>query len=1052
MRKKKKEKFTALLVITRCYLWLIIFLSAFPLLAQEYENDYENYEAAEYYEDQQFTDDETIMPPMEPLHRLSQSEINQIETELRTSTLGELAAWSRRLGLSESGTRGELSARIRNHFNMPEPEAQNNENSRTMTLEWADRTHSFTIEATNEEYNRLSGNVSLTIRDGEDTHTIRADEILFNRTRNILTARGRVTYIKQDSDSTETFRGEKITVNLDNWSSIFLDGSSTIDSDGTAYLFTGQVISRTEDDVTILRRATITSGGEEEALWSITASRLWLLPGSDFMIFNALLRVGQIPVFYIPFFFFPTDDLFFHPVIGHRPREGGFIQTTTYILGRPRVPPAEQSSLSRILGNSGDTELVREGMFLRSTGRSVVDTSETSLVAMMDYYVNLGFFLGVDLTVPRPRRFDAIDFSLGIGFSRTVSNISGIGYTPFSPDFDGSFDWNTSRLFSIQVPFRYRFRFSSGISGSLGMLSWNFPLNSDPFFESDFINNRSERMDWVNMIQQGAAFEADIANQHEVPHGSWEVRGSLTPAFTALSPFIQRIAITGFSSTLGFIRIIDTAFPTNSPSPSRIFFAPNNFMLYNVGLSITGNPLNLNTGRVTTPAPASVTPIDNPLSGIGIPISPWQRDETETERPAMGGTLTPPVLRQSFSSRSTAPTTFNLTYSISPSSTTHMQFMNSDWESQDDIDWSEIQSLTTNINTAANISFAINNPFFNTTVTLAGTGNWRDFTFLNEDAYLDDAGILDEDRLLRERRNMFAQTHYSSNYSFTSRLNPFHNSPVFSATNLTYSFGGVLVRSESWTVDNSPDGPNLRPVWGSWVRNEADIPGLTAHNLSASFGANIMDRNQTLSTTVRLPPFDEHISASATFNIWIFNISASSVWERMTAAHTTAFPDKNEGDWIFRPIVTRQSFRFGNNNSFTLNMNFNPESDFDITSINASMLLWGVNVNFTASESESFEFIPNDPVNPHLGGSWVGDGERVLNPIRLALSYSRSFNNINIIRNRWDFNFNFGSTLTFDLLRHTNSNLTLSYGFTTRITNLLSLTVGAASSNRVIMR
>ena len=145
------------------------------------------------------------------------------EMEIRTSSLSELALWCRTLGLSESGTRAELSKRLREYFNLPQP--VQNEDRRIITIESAQFSEYFTIGVIDEDYARLSGNVSLRLIDENTTHRITADEILFNRTRNILTARGNVVYEKTDGESTETFRGQNITVDLDNWSSILLDGS-----------------------------------------------------------------------------------------------------------------------------------------------------------------------------------------------------------------------------------------------------------------------------------------------------------------------------------------------------------------------------------------------------------------------------------------------------------------------------------------------------------------------------------------------------------------------------------------------------------------------------------------------------------------------------------------------------------------------------------------------------------------------------------------------------------------------------------------------------------
>jgi lipopolysaccharide assembly outer membrane protein LptD (OstA) len=194
-------------------------------------------------------------------------EQQRIEMEIKTSTIPELAVWCRSLGLSESGTRDDLSRRIRQHFELP-PQGVVSINPKVITIESAQTSQYFKIDEVDENYARLSGEVRLNLEDRDTIHKISADEILFNRTRNLMTARGNVEYIKEEGSTIEIFRGQNITVNIDDWSSVFLGGSSEhmLESDNTAYLFSGTVISRTNEDTTILNNARITNAKNEEAL------------------------------------------------------------------------------------------------------------------------------------------------------------------------------------------------------------------------------------------------------------------------------------------------------------------------------------------------------------------------------------------------------------------------------------------------------------------------------------------------------------------------------------------------------------------------------------------------------------------------------------------------------------------------------------------------------------------------------------------------------------------------------------------------------------------
>jgi hypothetical protein len=962
----------------------------------------------------------------------------RIEMEIRTSTLSELAVWCRMLGLSESGTRAQLARRLRAHFDLPES-SQDTENQKIIIIESAQTTEYFTIDVIDEDYARLKGNVSLSLQDGNTIHRISADEILFNRTRNILTARGQVLYERREDDSIETFRGENITVDLDNWASIFLDGSSTreMGGDGTAYLFSGTVISRSDQDVTVLSRATISNATNEEALWSVKATRLWLLPGSDFAIFNAILRVGEIPVLYIPFFYFPGDELIFHPVIGYRSREGGFVQTTTYMIGQPRADPAESSSVNRILGNSNDIEKEREGLFLRSTGRRLINPDAVSLKAIIDYYVNLGAYFALDLYVPKTGALNPLDFSLGLGFTRTIS-MAGGSYTPYAPGFDGSFDWNHSNFFSNSVPFRYRMRFQSSVTGQYGNLSWSFPYYSDPYVDRDFLN-RSEKMNWMDMIQQGAAFDDDSTTISEIGFYQWQIISNFNSPVSAVTPYISRLSVSNLSTTMSFRTIQDREISLNNPfSPGRFFYAPDKYVIYNFSGTISGTPLTL--GRpVTTPSIADEK-IEDPLGGIGSPISPWINNEVPAVEPRPPDLLTPPVLTQTFNIPRTGNNIFSIDYQLSPTSSTEQQFMTMNWNTQDDIDWSEAHSILTSVggNTTLNFRLSHTSGLYSNVITLSGSGTWRDYGYLNEDAFLDNNGVVDQNRIDQTRRLQYSQTNYSTFYAYQGTVRPLYENEIFGESNLQYNFRGTLVRSKRYA---GTDGPELTPRWGSWVKEERigdkDILGLTSHRLATNMAANVMDFNQNISVSADLPPLDGLIITNATFRFWISETNVRFNMEKEE-------PLDESGQWTLKPIHITEILRFRNIGSFTYYMVIDPEENNEVTTITTSLLLWNFRASYTAEKMTKSTFV--------LPGGWERYGEPTLLPKELSLSYVASTSNRQLIRNRLNLSFNVNTSLRFDLQQHTNSNFLFTTGMLLNVPGFMDLRLSATARNSIIWR
>ncbi|GBU29154.1 hypothetical protein R84B8_02718 [Treponema sp. R8-4-B8] len=970
----------------------------------------------------------------------------RIEMELKTSSLSELAAWCRTLGLSEGGTREELSKRIRDHFSMREPNANNNEKRKIIIIESSQASEYFTIDVIDEDYARLKGDVKISLKDGDKTHKIRADEILFNRTRNIITASGNVMYEKTESDKTETFRGRSITVNIDNWSSIFLDGSSTMENEGSSYLFSGSVISRSDQEVTILRKAMISNGTDENAYWSIRASKLWLLPGSDFAIFNAVLNVGEIPVLYIPFFYYPADDVVFHPVIGYRSREGGFIQTTTYLIGQPKSESTEKSSLSRIIGNSNNKEKELQGLFLRTTNRPIKDTNSTSLKALLDYYVNLGAYIGLELTAPKIGILNQTGLSLGVGFTRTLTDTE-FGYSPYAPNYDGTFDWNKSNFLSWPVPFRYRLKFTSGISMKYGGLSWDIPYFSDKYVDRDFTNNRAESMDWMNMMQKGASFKEESA-ESEIGTYNWHMTGNLSPSLGKLSPFISSFSISNISTTLSFKILPDTFITqTNPNSPNRFFYAPDRWTIYSISSSISGTPLSLG-GVQSKPAsrtPDSKTPED-PFNGIGVPISPWAADDINGEKTTSAEIIAPPVLSQTFSLPSAGNTKFSFDYSISPTSSSELQFMSKNWNTYEDVDWNESQSILTSVSGNTNLNFRVDHStgLFSNTIALSGSGTWRDYSYLNEEMYTDPiTGVVNTAEMEKARKQQYGMTNYTSSYSYNGTLKPFFFDPIFGQTSFQYAFRGTLVKSKRYA---DGDGPELTPEWGSWVKEERkdgeDILGLNSHRLTANFAARLFDKDQNISFSAELPPIDGLITANAAFRVWISQTSVNYRMEKPEA----------EDEWKFKPFDINETLTFPKIGSFNHNMKFTPQEDkiddIKLTYLKSTLKLWNFTTDFLMIWTTKSVFVPD----PYGGGKWTNEGEPDLFPKELKFSYYYSLPTTKIFKNTVNLSFNVNTALNFDLQQYTNSNFQFSMGFNLSLTNFLDLSISATSQNAVIFR
>jgi hypothetical protein len=974
--------------------------------------------------------------------RVLTPEQNRIDMDIKTSTLSELAAWCRSLGLSEGGTSADLAQRLRGYFEISEQIPQGDDNRKVITIESARITEYFTIEAIDEDYARLSGEVRISLKDGDAVHEIRAWNILFNRTRNILTASGGVEYIKRDGDKIETFRGESITVNIDDWSSIFLDGVSerSLQSDDTTYRFAGTVISRDDEDVTILSKATISSAGGEESLWSLNATRVWLLPGSDFAVFNAVLKVGEIPVMYIPFFYYPADEVIFHPVIGYRTREGNYVQTTTYILGRPKASTTSQSSLTKILGNSNDMEKKREGIFLRSTGKKAVDADAVSLKAMVDHYTNLGSYIGADLGLPGMGILGALNLSIGVGLTRTVMYDGG-SWTPFFPHYNGETDWNNSNLFSREVPFRYRFKTDSSIQGKYGSFSWNLPFYSDPLMDSDFLQ-RAEEMDWINMIQKGAALDVEESAENQLGSYAWQFSGNITPSFPNMSPYINSVSISTISSTVSFTKF--DARPANTRdmkyySPSSYFYKPDTATLYSMSGSISGTPLTLGgTSAQQNTAADEEEPFDR-LQNIGVPRSPFEeKEQGNAPINKQPDKLVPPELNQRFDLPRIGNTRFSVDYRVAPSSAWTQKFDHQKWKQYDEIDWNDVSSRLLNIggDASTTLNFNHSESLFSNSFSYTGNGRWRQYTYLNEEAedYLT-LGVTDPTKVDNAKLQEYRQSFFSTSYNFSSTLRPLYQDPIFKSSSLQYNLRGLAVKSKFNDLESTGDDPKWDLEYGEWNREKIDT-----HQFITTISALIMDKSQTASLAAEMPPQDTSLTWRTNFNIWITETEASM---------KIMFPGEPDRRKL-EPLYATERLSFGAYGNFSQSMILDTE-EREITSLTTSLNLtkWGFSASYAAARMQGYEY---DPTGTPPNGWVLKSGDETLQSSSFLMNYAMSTGRKDFWDKKMNISFNTSSRLFFDLQRYTNSNFTFSLGFTLGLSKFMDLSMSANSENASIYR
>jgi hypothetical protein len=1012
--------------------------------ASEAQADQEGVPASETQADPETVQDES--PPRDltgvsdPPVESPSPEQQILEMDIKTSSLPELAAWCRSLGLSEGGTKEELANRIRRHFTLPLPQPVQAEpepaegspkpkKQTIITIESARSTEYFTLEVVDEEYARLRGNVVVSLKEEDAVHRISAGEILYNRTRNVMSASGGVEYRKETGDTIETFKGASITVNLDNWSSIFVGGvtEKSVTDNTTAYEFAGTLISRSDEEVTIMTSATVSNAKNPEALWSLQAYKLWLLPGSDWAVLSAVLKVGEIPLLYIPFFYFPADEIIFHPVMGTRSREGNFVQTTTYLLGRPKTDPASESSISKILGSSADMEKTRQGLFLRSTGRKSRDPNDTRLSLLFDAYANLGTYLGTELILPRKGVFGGMELSSGLGFTRTIYQLNS-GYSPFA-QYDGSDEWNKAYFFSQVFPFRYRLNTKGSLSGKYGSFTWVFPFYADPFVDQDFLD-RSEVMDWVSFLK-GESEEEEAAAASALGSYEWRLSGAITPSVTALNPYISSFSVSSLSTSLSFRTRTSAQVSAASPaSPERVFFFPDKVTLYSVSASIAGTPLTLGGPKTGSPAKTG-TEAPDPFQGIGTPRSPWEAPEESekvADNPSPVEQITPPILSQQFAIPRSGGPRLALDYRFAPTGASELQYRSSlqNWPEREAIDWQEVSSVLTSFGSNGSLGFTLSQPetgLYTSALHFTGNGQWQGYTHINEEAEeFSTASALDNARL-----RTYNATFFTTSYDFSTTVKPFYSNPIWGNTNVQYSLKGLLAKS---VFDGTSTDPSWEIQQGKWDKED-----LTAHQAAANMVASVMDKTQNLTITADIPPEDTTLAGNAAFRVWFTE----------TTLRGKILEPYDAENRHFEPVYFTETLRFGTNAAGSLGqqITYDPELK-EFTNFTTSLSWGGLSASYTALRSRTYTLEST---------GWVqSPAEETLHPRDFRLVYTKTVKKERLWNKRLSLSLNVNSNLSLDLQRYTYSRYSFTMGLTLGISHFLDVSLNTISENAVIFR
>jgi len=968
-----------------------------------------------------------------------------LSLDISTASFYELADWLGSLGLSDSGSVSELRSRLYEHYGVKAPDAP--AAGKTITIERALSAEYFTVEGQDGAVIRVSGGVVLTVRDADsgETQTLEADEIVYDKERNAVSARGHVRYKRTTSTSSEEFSGQTLNVDLDDWSGVFLDGklrrsgsSSTgsgSSADGSAassaasgtakdrgFSFEAETILKRSGDLLVLDNGLVTACDAESPHFSIRAKRLWLLGPNEWAIADAVLSMGEVPLIWIPFFFYPGEELVFHPVLGFREREGHFLQTTIYLIGsKPRSTGS--SILSIAQGDSTGKKQLR-GVFLKPVEGTAPKDSGASLKLLADVYSSLGACVGIIGNFPKAGPFEGLKFDVEAGVSRSIfSTSTSTGYSPYSAAGDWASVWNESSFLSAALPLRFAFSLSTTLKTGLGNVSVALPLYSDRYFSDDF-GNRSEDMDWIGISEDSSSATASSST---ITSFTQKVEWSHGFTTTALSPWLGSVNVNRLAASVAWLSALNETLKASESStlfavdPARYYFYPNILRPLDLSLSLKGSLLPAAAKAAERGADGLVlrSPWDGPDSGSETP-----RDAAPGQASSRQGTSTQDDFRlpkrlPSFAASSAAASSWSLTWTLDPSAYVEQRLLSGEWEGPADIDMSELLYSLMSWHLGASLATAYNAPggAFSGSLSLGWVYQDQKRTTTDNSTY----ASLVSSYLLTDYEYRLSKL--TSSLKLTAR--PFADFWLLSPTTLSYGLESYLFEYSYAGLDgdDQPVYTTLAPAWNSTM--------VTSHTASALLGLRTGASTQSLGLTMSLPPTSESYTGAV-------NLAASpGGWKCTAALKDRMYRTSSLATFSWDPLSFALSvtapFGLALSDTLTYDMTLG-----DLTG-NTATLGWGpASASLVAAQGYYYY--------PVIGSGWVAySSEKTLVLSSFKAAFSKTWKSA--AGSPFTASLAVDASYTQSLLQFSNSVLALSLGLTLKVTDVIDVSFKSVSQN-----
>ncbi len=918
----------------------------------------------------------------------------------------------------------------------------------------------------------FTGDVSLSVTQGDSELSIEADAVTFNRSKSLLYAEGSVKFGTKggssgiggsSSSGTDMMSASYLLLNTETQEGFFDDGkviqgnSGAINlASGTKLIISSDLFVKGNSGTVTFKDGVLTFCDAEDPHWKIKASRIWLLPGNEFGFLNALLYVGHIPVMYFPFFYYPKDEMIFNPVFGYDPRKGYSLQTTTYIIGRKKLGnSSSENDISNFLKPTELKKQVREGLFYRNLDEK--DTAPSSyLKVMADVYSNLGALAGVEGAFKPSDMISDLSFSTYLAWSRSIFTASNGSYTTYLNNKEYS---DSSWFFGLKLPFRFSADFKMTLKFTPFSLNIALPVYSDPFFKSDFLS-RSEDMDWIDFLLNNPALHTSASSSSSSSSSSissfaWELKASLsTPEFVKkLNPYVKELSVSELSSKINFNTKTNSSLqsPFSSVSPERSFFYPSSIFPVKVSVSISGSllpektknsaqaetqksdydyylPDDLDTSNKSdatgTTANTSTNATVTDTTG-----SDANQAEKEPEPEEIPDFMLKSMGNASFTKSTVQNTAYSLTYTLKPTLSTESHLSSSQFTKPDDVKFSGTDTFFISLSSPLTVkgSASWGNSVFSVTDDISFTPEYRGHPVISDSRYPD--GSSDKNNLLLSDYKA-RKLDLSNSTSLTFK--PFLASTMFSGSSFSWKGSMKILRTQFSGTAADPSWDFKGPEWNveSITQNSLNL-ALAATQLASTF-------SETLKLDFNLPPLLGSFS-------WSLNLKAPYC-DSFSISGSYKKESATSDEWKFAPLNQSSTWKFfENENLLSITQNFGYNIEEEHASRFSVGLSWR-NLKFNFNMNHSF------PYTLDSDRGWVAGTNKKFQAEDMSLSYSWSNASFYFWKDRISLSPSVSPNLSMNLVRPTESSFSITGSLSFKINEILDISFSATSRNSSVFK